>query len=193
MPRDARLNTPEDSIKKVESVFKKNSKINYADSFKSKPSQPPFDINHFDAGDLRNKLLAKKQVQNPGLNFVSEDPKNFELFSGLGRFDTNRGDLYNFEQGGPNTLNRFTQSPEYNPMWGELYRVSPTIKPGDKVANPFPRIKNPDPKGYIMAAAERQAENEFEENYSVARLLRDPETRIEVEENKDENSEDKTV
>jgi hypothetical protein len=65
MPRDARLNTPEDSIEKVDSVFKKNSKIDYADSFKAKPSQPPFDINHFDAGDLRNKLLAKKTGTKP--------------------------------------------------------------------------------------------------------------------------------
>ena len=69
MPRDARLNSPEESINKVDSVFRKNSKIDYADSFKAKATQPPFDINHFDASDLRNKLLAKKQVQNPGLNY----------------------------------------------------------------------------------------------------------------------------
>ena len=193
MPRDARLNTPEDSIKKVDSVFKKNSKIDYADSFKAKPSQPPFDINHFDAGDLRNKLLAKKQVQNPGLNFVSDDPQNFELFSGLGRFDSNRGELYNFEEGGPNTRERFTQSPEFNPMWAKLYQVSPTIKPDDRITNPFPRLKNPDPKGYIMAAAENRAENEYEEKYSVARLLRDPDPVINEDGNKDEIIEDKTV
>ena len=193
MPRDARLNSPEQTINKVDSVFRKNAQINYSEAFKAKATQPPFDINHFDASDLRNKLLAKKQVQNPGLNFVSDDPQNFELFSGLGRFDTDRGDLYNFEQGGPNTRHRFTQSPEYNPMWGNLYRVSPTIKPGDRITNPFPRLKNPDPKGYIMAAAESQAESEYEENYSVARLLRDPDPTLSDDGNKEEIIEDKTV
>ena len=34
--------------------------------------------------------------------------KIFELFAGLGRFDSNRGELYNFEKGGPNTRDRFT-------------------------------------------------------------------------------------
>ena len=189
MPRDPRLNTADNAIKKVDSVFKKNSKIDYASSFKAKPSQPPFDINRFDESDLRNKLLAKKQVQNPGLNFVSYNPRDFELFAGLGRFDTNRGELYSFENGGPNTRSRFTQTAEFNPMWAELYKVSPTIKPGDKVSNPFPRMKNPDPKGYIMAAAENRAENEYEENYSVAQLLRDPDP-VGTE---DARSEDKTV
>jgi hypothetical protein len=193
MPRDARLNSPEQTINKVDSVFRKNAQINYSEAFKAKATQPPFDINHFDASDLKNKLLAKKQVQNPGLNFVSDDPQNFELFSGLGRFDTNRGELYNFEQGGPNTRQRFTQSPEYNPMWGNLYQVSPTIKPSDRISNPFPRLKNPDPKGYIMAAAESRAENDYEENYSVARLLRDPELMSSDDGNKEESTEDKTV
>ncbi|WP_297312383.1 hypothetical protein, partial [Neptuniibacter sp.] len=62
-----------------------------------------------------------------------------------------------------------------------------------RITNPFPRLKNPDPKGYIMASAERQAENEYEEKYSVARLLRDPDPTLSDSENKEENNQDKTV
>jgi hypothetical protein len=83
--------------------------------------------------------------------------------------------------------------PEFNPMWAKLYQVSPTIKPDDRITNPFPRLKNPDPKGYIMAAAENRAENEYEEKYSVARLLRDPDPVMNEDGNKDEIIEDKTV
>jgi hypothetical protein len=37
----------------------------------------------------------------------------------------------------------------------------------------MPRLKNPDPNGYIMSIAEKQAENEVENNVSVAQLLAD--------------------
>ena len=35
----------------------------------------------------------------------------------------------------------------------------------------MPRVKNPDPNGYLMAMAERRAENEFEDKPSIADLL----------------------
>ena len=44
-----------------------------------------------------------------------------------------------------------------------------------------------------MAAAENRAENEYEEKYSVARLLRDPDPVMNEDGNKDEIIEDKTV
>jgi hypothetical protein len=35
----------------------------------------------------------------------------------------------------------------------------------------MPRMKNPDPNGFIMSIAEKQAENEVEGNVSVSQLL----------------------
>ena len=50
----------------------------------------------------------------------------------------------------------------------------------------MPRIKNPDPRGYLMAAAEKRVENELEGNVSVATLLERGDFRKESD--KDENS-----
>ena len=175
MPRDARLQTndltdPNDYVGAVNRVFKRQSKIDYSDSFKSKPLTS---LNRFTTNDLRNKMQTDKRKHNR-LNVIDlEDPQNFELFTGLPRFDTDRRDLYNFDAGRPNTRGDFTQTPEFNPMWPDMYRVSPTVKPDARAKSPMPRMSNPDPNGYIMAQAEARAENEMEGDLSVAQLLSD--------------------
>lgn len=171
MPRDSRLTNPDDYIGESGKIFRKQTKIDYSDSFAAKPTQPPFDINRFGARDLRNKLISKKPVLNPRLNYVAGNPQEFELFTGLSRFDSNRGELYDFENGRARTKSDFTLLPEFNPIWNEMYNLSPTVPPDEKASNPMPRMRNPDPKGYLMNAAEAKAENEYEENYSVAQLL----------------------
>ena len=172
MPRDSRLSRPQDYVDETRLKFLRNNKVDYGEAFKSKPSEPPFTINRFDASDLQNKLkkgLGKKQVLNPRLNFVGGDPQAFQLFTGLPRFDNNKKELYSFEEGRPNTKSNFTQYPEYKPMWAELYNVSPTV--ADKSSNPMPSTANPDPQNILRDNAELAAENEVEGKLSVAQLL----------------------
>jgi len=45
------------------------------------------------------------------------------------------------------------------------------LNPGKMAKNPMPRLRNPDPNGYLMAMAERRAENEVEDKPSIAQLL----------------------
>jgi hypothetical protein len=56
-------------------------------------------------------------------------------------------------------------------VWVEAYRLSPTVRPDKAAKNPMPRMKNPDPNGYLMAVAENRAENEVEGKMSIAQLL----------------------
>jgi hypothetical protein len=37
--------------------------------------------------------------------------------------------------------------------------------------NPMPRLRNPDPQGFLMAMAEKRAENEVEDKPSISQLL----------------------
>ena len=172
MPRDPRLSDPSQYISEVDRKFHKKKKINYQEAFKSKPTEAPFTAGgRFETSDLRNKLQAKKLTQNPRLNFVGGDPTEFQLFTGLPRFDTNRQELYNFETGKPNTIADFRTYPEYNPMWEEMYRVSPTLEPGSAAKSPMPSVRNPDPNNYIMMAQENKAENEIEDNKTVAQII----------------------
>ena len=184
MPRDSRLTKPQDYLDEVDLFFRKGTKglrkIDYEESFRAKSHQPPFDINKFDQRDLTNKIKSKKPILNRRLNFV-DDPNSFELFTGLGRFDNGRTNkeepersLYNFDIGRANTKLDFRDTPEYQAkgeLWKERYMLSPTISPKDRITNPMPRIKNPDPKGYLMATAEKRAENEAEGKMNVAQLL----------------------
>lgn len=173
MAIDRRLTDPSKYIDNVGSSFRTQKKINYAEAFQAKiaDGDPPFNINRFGVQELTNKLVTRKLKLNPRLNFVGDQPEQYELFGGLGRFDTERKDLYSFEDGKPNTPGNFTLSPDFKDVWVEAYRLSPTIDPGKKVSNPMPRLRNPDPRGYLMAAAERQVENEAEDKVSVATLL----------------------
>jgi hypothetical protein len=94
---------------------------------------------------------------------------SYELFEGLGRFD--RPTSYDFNEGRAITEQRPQDQPDFNPTWVEAYRLSPTMRP-DKVAkNPMPRMKNPDPNGYLMSAAEERVDNEIEGKVSIAQLL----------------------
>ena len=172
MPRDARLSDPSDYISEVDRKFHKKKKINYQEAFKSKPTEAPFTAGgRFEAEDLRNKLQSKKLTQNPRLNFVGGDPTQFELFTGLPRFDTNRQELYNFEVGKPNTVSDFRMYPEYNPMWEQMYMVSPTVNPGSRARNTMPSARNPDPQNFTMMTMQKRAENEVEGKKTIAQII----------------------
>jgi len=121
--------------------------------------------------------MTRKVTLNPDLNFVGNTPffddKNtdtdFQVFEGLGRF--NRPEDYDFNEGRARTTQRPQDQPDFNPQWIEAYKISPTLNPGKAAKNPMPRMRNPDPNGYLMASAERRAENEFEDKPSIAQLL----------------------
>jgi len=173
MPRDSRLTSPDEYLGSKASQagrkFYRDKKVDYGEAFKNKPSEPPFTINRFDQSDLKRRLTSKKPVLNPRLNFIGGDPEQFQLFTGLPRFDTNKMDLYNFEAGRPNTKALFTQYPEFKEIWVELYNASPTVE--KRAKDPMPTARNPDPMGRILARAENAAERQMEQEYSVAQLL----------------------
>ena len=173
MPRDSRLSNPSDYIGEVERSFLKQKKIDYSDSFEAKASEgePPFNINRFGARELNNKLVTRKLSLNPRLNFVGNQPEQYEVFAGLGRFDTERAELFDFDLGRANTKMNFTSSPDFKETLVDAYRLSPTIQLSDKVKSRIPSRGNPDPNNYFMAAAQDRVENEMEGNVSVASLL----------------------
>lgn len=178
MPIDPRLvsSNPSKVLENSKLKFLKETNIDYADSFKKKSTEPPFTINRFDSSDLRRKVQAKKPKLNPRLSFITEDnAQEFELFTGVGRFDSQKQDLYSFENGRPNTKENFTQYPDYKPVWADLYFASPTVEKRSK--NPMPSVRDPDPQGIIMSRAEAKAEKTFEDELSVAQLINpSPET-----------------
>jgi hypothetical protein len=173
-------------------------KLNFNDLFASKPSTgaPPWTPSRFKAEHLTNALQTKKVTLNPRLRFAGNspffddenqlDPKDYELFEGLGRFD--RPQAYDFNEGRPLTRNRPQNQPDFNPEWIEAYNVSPTIDPGKRAKNPMPRMRNPDPNGYLMSVAERQAENEKEDKVSVAQLLQRKDLNVREEEREGEEA-----
>ena len=56
-------------------------------------------------------------------------------------------------------------------MWEEMYRISPTVNPGETAKNPMPSVNNPDPNNFIMMAQQSRAENEVEDNKTVAQII----------------------
>jgi hypothetical protein len=172
-------------------------KLNFNDLFASKPSTgaPPWTPSRFKAEHLTNALQTKKATLNPRLRFVGNspffddenqlDPKDYELFEGLGRFD--RPQAYDFNEGRALTRNRPQNQPDFNPEWLDAYNVSPTVNPSKRAKNPMPRMKNPDPNGYLMSVAENRVESEAEDKVSVAQLLqrKDLNVRSEEEEGKE--------
>ena len=155
--------------------------LNFNDLFASKPSTgaPPWTPSRFKAEHLTNALQTRKATLNPRLRFVGNspffddenqlDPKDYELFEGLGRFD--RPVSYSFEEGRALTRNRPQNQPDFNQEWVDAYNVSPTVNPGKRAKNPMPRMRNPDPNGYLMSMAENRVEGEAEGKASVAQLL----------------------
>ena len=173
-------------------------KLNFNDLFASKPSTgaPPWTPSRFKAEHLTNALQTKKATLNPRLRFVGNspffddenqlDPKDYELFEGLGRFD--RPQAYDFNEGRALTRNRPQNQPDFNPEWLDAYNVSPTVNPSKRAKNPMPRMKNPDPNGYLMSVAENRVESEAEDKVSVAQLLQRKDLNVRSEENEGEET-----
>jgi hypothetical protein len=180
MAKDARL----DLGRYIQNPFNKqgqvSKRVNFDDSFRSKPDTGayPWNPSRFTSEDLVKRGMSRKTTLNPDLNFVGNSPffdsneevtPQYELFEGLGRF--NRPADYDFDEGRARTRQRPQSQPDFNPQWMEAYKISPTLNPGKTAKNPMPRVRNPDPNGYLMAMAEKRAENEVEDKPSIAQLL----------------------
>ena len=179
MAKDARL----DLGRYVRNPFNRQGQVpkrlDFDELFRSKPSSGdyPWNPSRFTSEDLVKRAMTRKTTLNPNLNFVDNSPffdgnqevtPEYELFDGLGRFK--RQD-YDFEEGRALTSQRPQEQPDFNPQWVEAYKLSPTLNPGKTAKNPMPRTRNPDPNGYLMAMAEKRAENEVEDKPSIAQLL----------------------
>jgi hypothetical protein len=154
--------------------FLKKRQVNFDDSFASKPSSgaAPWMPSRFEQSDLLRRIQTRKLALNPGLNFVGNTPEEYEVFADIGRFV--RNESYDFNEGRALTTLRPEDQPGFSPVWVEAYRISPTVNPDKRASNPMPRMANPDPKGYMMASAEKRALDEMEDNKSVAQLLDKP-------------------
>jgi hypothetical protein len=180
MAKDARL----DLGRYITNPFNRNGfsnkKLSFDDLFSSKPESgnPPWVPSRFNEKDLLNRVMTKKLNLNPDLNFVSNSPffddnsktnEHYDMF-GLGTF--NRPDDYDFNEGRALTAQRPQEQPDFNPEWVEAYKLSPTLNPQKAAKNPMPRMRNPDPHGFLMATAEKQVKSEVENTPSVADLLK---------------------
>jgi len=170
MAKDARLDLGR-YINYSQDIFAKKQQLNFDDLFSAKASTgvSPWMPSRFESSDLLRRVQTRKLRLNPGLNFVGDRPEQYEVFANIGRFT--RKDNYDFQSGRPLTNLRPEDQPGFSDVWVDAYNLSPTLKPDDRVSNPMPRVANPDPKGYIMAAAESKVENEIKDNKSVAQLL----------------------
>jgi len=180
MAKDARL----DLGRYIQNPFNRRGQIpkrlDFDDLFRAKPETGdyPWNPSRFNERDLLKRSMTRKVTLNPDLNFVGNSPffdenedvqAGYELFEGLGRF--NRPLDYDFNEGRARTDQRPQNQPDFNAEWMEAYKISPTLNPGKMAKNPMPRLRNPDPNGYLMAMAERRAENEVEDKPSIAQLL----------------------
>lgn len=180
MAQDARL----DLGRYISNPFNRQGdipkRLDFDELFRSKPSSGdyPWNPSRFTSQDLTKRAMTRKTTLNPTLNFVGNSPffdsnaevtPDYELFEGLGRF--NRPEDYDFDEGRARTSQRPQDQPDFNPQWVEAYKLSPTLNPGKMAKNPMPRMRNPDPNGYLMSIAEKRAENEAEDKPSIAQLL----------------------
>lgn len=181
MAKDARL----DLGRYVSNPFNRqgqvSQKLDFHDLFASKPATGdyPWNPSRFSERDLIKRMMTRKETLNPALNFVGNAPffdgnqngvtPEYEMFDGVGRF--NRPEDYDFAEGRGKTSQRPQDQPDFNPQWMEAYKVSPTVNPAKMAKNPMPRLRNPDPQGYLMAMAEKRAENEVEDKPSISQLL----------------------
>jgi len=183
MAKDARLELGRYISNPFNNQGKIVKQLDFNDLFRAKPEtgEYPWNPSRFTEQDLLKRSMTKKRVQNPALNFVSNAPffddnkevtSEYEVFDGIGRF--NRPVAYDFETGRPLTRQRPEDQPDFNPGWVEAYKISPTLPPGKVAKNPMPRLRNPDPNGFMMKAAEIRVENEIENKQSVAQLLEKP-------------------
>lgn len=195
MAQDARL----DLGRYITNPFNKKGdiakRLDFNDLFRSKPEtgEYPWNPSRFTEQDLLKRAMTRKLTQNPTLEYVPNAPffdhnekvtPEYEVFDGIGRF--NRPEAYDFNNGRPLTRQRPEDQPDFNPAWVEAYRISPTLAPGKAAKNPMPRVKNPDPNGFLMKAAEVRVENEVKDKQSVAQLLQEqapaPEPEVKKEE-----------
>lgn len=180
MAKDARL----DLGRYIQNPFDKKGQIgkrlDFADLFRSKPETGayPWNPSRFNQEDLLKRMMTRKITYNPDLNFAPNTPffddnsevtPQYELFEGLGRF--NRPEDYDFNEGRAKTMQRPQDQPDYRGEWIEAYKLSPTMNPGKMARNPMPRMKNPDPNGFLMKMAENRAESEVQDKPSIAQLL----------------------
>ena len=170
MAKDYRLDLGR-YIDYTKDTFAKKRKLDFDDLFQAKASSgaSPWMPSRFQQNDLQRRVQTRKLQLNPSLNFVGDSPEQYELFANIGRFTRKEG--YDFDAGRPLTNLRPEEQPGFSDIWVEAYKLSPTINPEKRASNPMPRLRNPDPKGYLMASAEKRVENEVEDNKSVAQLL----------------------
>ena len=154
---------------------KNKTKTTFSDQFRVEANsgiggQYPWDPGRFNTSDILNRVQSRKRTLNAHLGSVDPDaPLEAQLFIGLGRFV--RHTDYDFQKGQPNTAHKPQQNPDFNPIWLDAYKISPTIPPGKRSKDPMPKASNPDPHGYIMQMAQSQAENTVDPQPSVANLL----------------------
>ena len=201
MAQDARL----DLGRYIQNPFNRRGEISkrldFDDLFRAKPASGdyPWNPSRFNEKDLIKRSMSRKVTLNPDLNFVGNTPffddntevtAEYELFEGLGRFD--RPVDYDFEEGRARTTQRPQEQPDFNADWIESYKLSPTLRPDKTARNPMPRLRNPDPNGFLMKAAEKRAENEVEDKPSIAQLL-DRQGVVKAEQNKVEEKQGETT
>lgn len=149
-------------------------KTSFGDQYRTDPGtalggQYPWDPGRFNTVDILNRAQARKRELNRQLGFVDpQEPLDTQLFIGLGRFT--RHD-YDFQKGQPIVSHRPQDNPDFNPVWMDAYKISPTIPPDKRAKSPMPTAANPDPHGYIMQMSQQQAQNTVDPQPSVANLL----------------------
>ena len=129
-------------------------KTNFGEQYRVDPGtalggQYPWDPGRFNTVDIINRAQARKRELNRQLGYVDpHEPLDTQLFIGLGRFI--RHTDYDFQKGQPIVTHRPQDNPDFNPVWMEAYKISPTIPPDKRAKSPMPTAANPDPHGYIM-------------------------------------------
>ena len=164
-------------LNKYISYAKPDAKIktNFGDQYRTDATasiggQYPWDPGRFNTADILNRAQARKRSLNAHLGYVDPDePLDTQLFIGLGRFV--RHNDYDFNKGNPITDHKPQDNPDFNPVWVEAYKISPTIPPNKRAKSPMPTAANPDPHGYIMQMAQQRAEDTVDPQPSVANLL----------------------
>lgn len=179
MTKDIRLDLGRYIQNPFDKTAEKKRRLNFNELFQSKPDsgQYPWNPSRFTTEDLTRRVRTAERTLNPRLNFVPNTPffddnsevtPAYDMF-GLGRF--NRPEDYDFTEGRAKTPLRPQEQPDFNPQWMEAYKLSPTLNPQKMAKNPMPRLKNPDPNGFLMAMAEKRADSEVNDKPSIAQLL----------------------
>jgi hypothetical protein len=197
MSKDARL----DLGRYITNPFNRGNydhkQLSFDDLFRTKASsnRAPWTPSRFTEEDLLNRVKTKQLTLNADLNFISNSPffdnnekvnSDYELFKGLGRFK--RKEDYDFQEGRALTKQRPQDQPDYQPLWIDAYKLSPTLAPAKRAKNPMPTMSNPDPRGFLMDVAEQRAEDEAEGKMSVAELLASKPTSSEIRKEQQEGS-----